>query len=290
MEKDKIYFSNTGLTSTSANHIANMAKEYVQTLQEELDNTSFVNGEIGLIGQQFSPTNKGVTSLGFVQANLDTIVKAHSLIAWIREAVKAKDNLMKENNHLSLKDWCDLTNKDYPELPDEQPHITEDDVLATWSVKDRNRYLALGAKVSTYGKFLHPNGTYSNARKELKKRVNEPVTYTESGRDTIIKKYEPSIEVSTVDNKLFELQGIWRKAQAELNGYKHKIQLAIDEDTNQKNNAYSVACSNYQHQMAALNAEFKAYKDKTNQELSQLKIVIPNDLKDIYETVVSLSR
>lgn len=290
MEKDKIFFGNEGLTSTSANYVANMAKEMCQTLQEELDNTSFVNGEIGLIGQQFSSTNKGVTSLSYMQTNLDTIVKAHSLIAWLREAIKAKENLMKENSRLSLKDWCALTNRDYPELPEEQSPITENDVLATWSVKDRNHYLELGAKVSTYGKFLHPDGRFSTARKELKKRLTEPVVYTESGRDTIIHRYSASISSNTVDNEFFRLQGEWRKAQAELNGFTHKIQLAIDEDTNQKNNSYSVACSDYQHQIAALNAEFKAYKDMTNQELSQLKIVIPNALKAIYETVVSLSK
>ena len=32
MQKDKIYFGENGLTSTSANHIANLAKEYYQTL------------------------------------------------------------------------------------------------------------------------------------------------------------------------------------------------------------------------------------------------------------------
>lgn len=37
MNKDKVYFSNEGLTSTSCSFIANQAKEYCQTVQEELD-------------------------------------------------------------------------------------------------------------------------------------------------------------------------------------------------------------------------------------------------------------
>ena len=38
MQKDKIYFGENGLTSTSANHIANLAKEYYQTLRNFLTN------------------------------------------------------------------------------------------------------------------------------------------------------------------------------------------------------------------------------------------------------------
>ena len=37
------------LTSTSANHIANMAKEYIQGTEIQLNNVSFLNVEVGLI-------------------------------------------------------------------------------------------------------------------------------------------------------------------------------------------------------------------------------------------------
>lgn len=290
MEKDKNYFGENGITSTSANFIANQAKEMVQTVEEELDGTSFLNGKIGLIGGTFSTTSKGVTSLDYMSADLDQIVKAHSLIAWLREALKAKVNLQKEIANKSLEDWCKETNREYPEAPQGEAVLTKDDVLATWSIKDRNRYLYLSAKVSTYGKFLHPNGTFSDARKRLKQRINNPIGHSGSGRDTIIKSYEPSISPEEVDKKFYELQGIWRKAQAELNGYEHKIQLVLDEDANKKNSTYSQACSDYQKKMSSLNAEFKAWKDITLQQIAALKIVIPKDLEDIYKTVTELSK
>lgn len=53
MEKDLIFFKKEGeegvaLTSTSANHIANLAKEYIQGVEMQLNNISFYNTEIAL--------------------------------------------------------------------------------------------------------------------------------------------------------------------------------------------------------------------------------------------------
>ena len=48
MQKDLVFFKKEGeegvaLTSTSANHIANMAKEYIQGMETQLNNVSFLN-------------------------------------------------------------------------------------------------------------------------------------------------------------------------------------------------------------------------------------------------------
>lgn len=290
MEKDNIYFSSEGLTSTSANFIANQAKEMVQSLQEKLDATNFLNEEIGLIGGKLTPTKKGVTSLTYMQEHLDKIVQAHSLIAWLREALKAKENLKKEVTSLTLENWAKQNDKVYPERPVEEEPITKDDILSTWTVKDRNHYLALEAKVSAYGKFLHPNGTFSKTRKALKEKENNPTSYQENGRDTIILTYTPSISPSEVDTEFFHLQSIWRKAQAELNAYEHKIQLLIDKDENEKNSKYSKDCAYYQRVIGTLTAEHKEWRTKETQKIASFKIIIPHDLETIYNEVVSLTK
>lgn len=290
MKKDEIYFGENGLTSTSANFVANQAKEYVQTLEEELKGTSFLDGQIGLVGGKSTSVCTGVRKLDYVVPDLDAIVQAHSLIAWLREALKAKQTLAQEVRNMNLEDWCKSVGKEFPVAVQLEPTITEDEILATWSIKERNAYLALGARVATYGKFIHPSGQFANARKELKKRVNEPVTYTESGRDTLIKSYKPSMTVKAVDDKFFEIQSIWRKAQAELNGYSHKIQQIIDEDSNKKYAVYTKAMEARAQAYNVLNAEFAAYKEAETQRISQLKIIIPNDLQSIYNLVNSLSK
>ena len=68
--ENKVFFGESGLTSTSANHVANLAKEFISTNENYLNNISFVNCEIGLIG-----TDKDQTySLG---VKIQTILTAY---------------------------------------------------------------------------------------------------------------------------------------------------------------------------------------------------------------------
>ena len=55
MQKDLVFFKKEGeegvaLTSTSANHIANLAKEYIQGVETQLNNVCFFNAEVSLVG------------------------------------------------------------------------------------------------------------------------------------------------------------------------------------------------------------------------------------------------
>lgn len=247
-----------------------------------------MDSSIALVGGEFTSTNKGETSLDGIDTYLKQITQSYSLIAWLREAIKAKENLSKEITKTTLEQWCIDNNKELPNMPKYENPITKDDILATWTVKDRNHYLTLSTKVSVYGKFIHPDGAYSKARKELKNKINNPVSYKESGRDTIIKKYSPSISPEKVDKEFFELQSEWRKTQAELNSYEHKIQLAIDEDTNKKNSKYAKEQTDYSNAIATLQAELRAWKDTAQQEIANLKIIVPDALRDIYNTVTNL--
>lgn len=42
--------------------------------------------------------------------------------------------------------------------------------------------------------------------------------------------------------------------------------------------------------MAKLEKDFTVYKDTEQKRISRLKIVIPNDLREIYETVAGLGK
>lgn len=276
---------NQGLTSTSANYLANKAKEYVENIKESLNNISFINSEIALIGSSYTPTNKGVTNLSFVDDYLEQITKAYSLIAWLREAIKEKNKRQEVVSQTSLEYWA---GDRYPKRPVEEDPLSEEEIVSGWSVKDRNNYFTLSTKVSVYGKYIHPTGAFSEARKELQKIAVKPVTYKEMGKDTIILRSAPSISPQEVENEFMKLQSEWRKAQAELNSYKHKIQQEIDKDTNDKNTAYELAYKEYNNKVSELAAEFKNRKAIMLQEIADLRIIIPNDLRDIYETILAL--
>lgn len=55
MQKDLVFFKKEGeegvaLTSTSANHIANLAKEYIQGVETQLNNICFFDVRVALVG------------------------------------------------------------------------------------------------------------------------------------------------------------------------------------------------------------------------------------------------
>lgn len=101
MKKDMIFFSTEGkgLTSTSANHIANLAKEMVREIETFVSGLTLYSTSVVLIGNDnVNIINEGDTAeaLDKVKTQLHTIAKANSLIAWLREAIKAKERLQKE--------------------------------------------------------------------------------------------------------------------------------------------------------------------------------------------------
>ena len=92
------FFGTEGLTSTSANHISNLAKEYSQSLEAELNATSFVEQSIAIVGSMDKTvSDKGTPEiLDNCSNHIDNIVAAKALIAWLREGIKMKEKYSKD--------------------------------------------------------------------------------------------------------------------------------------------------------------------------------------------------
>jgi hypothetical protein len=293
MQKDYIYFSENGLTSTSANHIANLAKEYYQTLTMKLENIKFYDEKISLISSSDSKLLRGgitLSTLEEIKSDLYKIADAKSLIAWLREAIKAKDNLLKELKSISLAKWCTENNIDYPEIPEMEDIMTEDEYLSTLSVKERNRFFFLQTICSVLGQYIHPNGTYSHERKSLKNKMQNPNSLSGTGRDAILYSYTPTISLDSVDELFFELQAKHREFQAELNGMLHKMQQAIDADEVAKRAEHTAKMNEYGAFIEKYNAEYRKSLKEKEMEISKLKIIIPNSLTEIYDKVSALGK
>lgn len=293
MKKDLIYFSENGLTSTSANHIANLAKEYYQTLEMKLDNIKFYDEKISLISSSDSKLLRGgitPSTLEEIKSDLYKIADAKSLIAWLREAIKAKDNLLKEVKYLSFGDWCKQNNVECPEMPEMAEILTEDEYLSTLSVKERNRYFQLQTICSVIGQYIHPKGTYSRARKDLKNKMQNPNSLSGSGRDAILYSYTPTITLVSADALFFDLQAKHREFQAELNGMLHKMQQAIDADEVAKRAEHTAKMNECGALIRKYNAEYRKSLKEKEIEISKLKIIIPNSLSEIYNTISELGK
>ena len=299
MTKDLVFFKKEGeegvaLTSTSANHIANLAKEYIQGVETHLNNICFFNAEVALVGSVggASIIQTGETSevLNNLQSLLEGVAQAKSLIAWLREGIKAKESLMKDLQTTSLEDWCKENGMVKPETPNYGHVLTEAEYYASLPIKERNRYYQLETEAAVLGKYIHPDGHLSDSRKELKDKLQHPHRVDGKGRDTLIYTYTPTVDVAEVDNVFFELQKKHRGIQAQLNAMKHSCEQAINESTNKVNTEYMAASQKYQAELKDVLGAFKTWKDGKSQEYSKLKIVVPNSLLGIYHAIISLGK
>lgn len=299
MQKDLVFFKKEGeegvaLTSTSANHIANLAKEYIQGVETQLNNICFFNAEVALVGNVggASTIQTGVLpeALGNLQSMLEGVVQAKSLIAWLREAIKAKENLMKGLQTVSLEDWCKENGIVKPETPNYGHILTEVEYYASLPIKERNRYYQLETEAAVFGKYIHPDGHLSDARKELEDKLQHPHKVDGKGRDALIYTYTPTVVVAEVDNVFFELQKKHREVQAQLNAMKYSCEQAINESINKVNTEYMTASQKCQAELKDVLGAFKTWKDEKSQKYSKLKIVVPNSLLGIYNTINSLGK
>lgn len=290
-----IFFSTEGkgLTSTSANHIANLAKEMVRETDASLEGLTFYSTSVALIGNDSVNTlREGDTSetLGKIKAQLHTIAKANSLIAWLREAIKAKERLLKEVDDLTLNDFMKLQGIKKPDMPTRGTALTEDEYYASLSVDERNRFYSLEALASVLGKAVHPAGVIANAREQLNERLKNPKTIEGKGRDALLFFYTPTVKTSQVDEVYFAVQKEFREVQASLNAIKYDCLKAVKESEIEVQTKYADDYAKYQAEITRIQNEMSTYEKKRTREIGSFKIRIPDSLADIYERVTHLGK
>lgn len=286
----RVFFGEHGLTSTSANHIANMAKEHVQNLDTWLKGVNFCSETICIIYSDATHVVKN----GWSKEELDNVVGAlnqislsHALIAWLREAIKAKQNIQCAIDDLGVDELAEMLGIEVPQKPTREPNMTEEEAN-TQSVKERNEYLTLKAKAAVLGKFAHEDGAFNKARRELSNIEVCPNKIKGEGQNMTITHYQPSVSYAEVDSVFFEIQKEHRQVQAQINGYLHKIETLMEDDKREKGSRYFKRLSEYQQEMQIIDAKTEELRMRLSKEASELKIIIPNNLRGIYEIVNSL--
>ena len=282
MEKYKSpFFGTEGLTSTSANHIANIAKEYYQSLEAELEATNFVKEEISIVGSlERTEVNKGTPDiLSVVDDYLNKITAAKALIAWLREAIKLKNQWDKELNNYVSDEYAKL------EHPIYVSKVTDLDVLGTWDIKDRERYLTLETECAVIGGYIHPSGSYSKSKKNLFDKLTKPVETSLQGRDTIIKYYTGVVSKEDVETKFFELQKRHRSVQAELNSLKTRLENEVREENDRVSRDYMNALDEYKIKRDKLAESDKLYVQEERKKIEKLRIIIPPHHMEIYNII-----
>jgi len=289
--ENKVFFAidkGVGITQTSANHIANIAKEMAQKLREEIGNLNLVTSKVELLSGTGEPKilkqEMDVERFSLLMTTVLKIGQYDSLIAWLREAIKAKENELKYIDHLSFEAWAKLTETTLPVCPSKTDFggTTFEEQLGLLSIKERNNYLYLETQCAVIGKLIHPDGALSNARKEYQKRLTEQNTIGGSGRDAVITTYTTSIPSEDVEKVFFDLQNTHREYQATLNKMKFDIEQEEYRINTERDDVYNKAYVAYN---AAFKESFNAYttfKDVQRNEIGKLKIVIPEALANLF--------
>lgn len=288
MEYKSIYLDEKGITSTSANFLANLAKEVIRDLEQKLRKLKLYDTHVELISGEKKTLQKLNIELDMLEPMLNKISSMYAFCAWIREAIKAKEALTEKANNYSIFDY----GRDYgvriPERPDNPKEVTVQDIIDEMSIKERNRYLTIETFAATFGKYIHPDGRIAEAREEFHDRIAEPTYIQGSGRDMVIYTFDSTNTVDDVENTFIKLQGEQRKYEKQLNTLKFKIKEEVNRRNSRAQSEFQVAYNEFRTQYAIVNAEAEKEKIRLQEEVSQLRICIPDDLKETYAFLETL--
>lgn len=287
MKQDYIFFGEEGITSTSANFIANNAKEAYKPLEKKLENLRFYSEKIGTVSTPDTQTLKnGTKDLGFIEEYIKRIGNMNALIAWLREAIKAKDRLIKEVAASTYADY----GIEVPVEPKMEASISSDEYISTWNIKKRFRYYYVKAMCSTYGDHIHPGDAIAQAREWLIDKMENPAFLSTNDYSAILHTFTPTVSLEEVDSKYMELQQTYREYQAELNSYNHEVQTAVENDALEKSAKYDREYAEYTAQVKKTEAALEKAKREARVGIYNLKIIIPDALKSSYEEISRLGK
>lgn len=295
---NNVFFENGFLTSTEAQNICNIAKEAVTNEHERLSAVSFYDTEIASIisPEAFIKTKISPNDISWISESLDKIGRYNALNAWLKEAIKAKEEAMDE------VDIMDVTTLDFYEdyVKPEEPTVCydsfdEEQVMSEWSADKLNRYYTLNSEAAVIGKYIHDSGAIAKARKDLVNKMANPSTVSGQGRETIVYKYIPSVDTEVVEGIYMSLLAKHRKLNAELNSLKAEIKETINKKNieasiafRDKHTEWEYKISEYYSLVKQRDAKINEYKISEKERISKLKINVPSSLMDTYKEIKAL--
>ena len=147
--KHKVFFDKHGLSITEANHKANLLSELATAIEAEFKSTGAYKEELIFDGGDIIQLNT------FKKIELENQATKegdlYALSAWLREAVKAKTQILDDIKSMSYISFLE-DNEEYPDFKELKPvqkrvelpiYITEDDVIGKFTIAERAKYLAL---------------------------------------------------------------------------------------------------------------------------------------------------
>lgn len=294
---NNVFFKDGFLTSTEAQNICNVANEVIARLAESINSVQFYNTSITSIVSSDNEVcaGRGTTDIAWIQDAIIKIGQYNSLIAWLKEAIKNKEEALEELSNTHIQDWSEYKDYPAPKSPSRKASVTKEDVIRNLEATELNKYFTLQSKAAAIGKFIHEGGSVSKAKIMLGKVIAEPNKISGTGRDTVVYKYTPSVNVDDVDNMFLSLMFEHRNLNAQLNFIKAKAieeantQNIVNEQEYQKaRTAYSKEYNDWLDKIEDLQSRFNQYIITEKEKISKLKINVPDSLMETYKSIKAL--
>lgn len=284
----KKYFAEKGLTSTSANYLANVGQEAIARDKATLDNLRWYSETMVLLssGKEVPMVNGNTPSLDGIKFIINEISEINAFCAWIREAIKVKEVL--EGEFPNFDEW--KADKETVSAPARPQSFSTADIVAEFNVKQLNEYLTLEAYAATLGKLIHQGGSISAARKQLHNVLETPNSVEKMDNDVVITRYTPILEVEEVDNWYMQLQNKYREVERQLNQIKYQIKEEVATRNRDAQTQYNTELRKYNAEQEQLFAEYRTEKEAYCNEIAKLKIVVPQDLEKTFNYLQSLGK
>lgn len=279
-----------GITSTSANYLANLSQEVMAEKHTALENTNFLNSKIISPlcpdGMDYEVANYDLDNMA---DNIREIGNLNAFCGWMREGIHAKEEALNKINAVTFEEWAKDKNIEIPESP-KLEQKTADDFKNELSMGDRLTYLRAEAIASAFGKMIHQDCPISVARQNLVYHKTNPIKRQGTGRDLIVYKYTCDVDSALVDDVFMKLQNEQREYEKQVNHYKGLLNNRVNEYKADSSRMHAAELNVYQTKMDALHSEFNAFIAEERERVNQMKVTVPDALMDTYKYLNNLGK
>lgn len=282
------FLGTKGLTSAEANYTANIVKELCDRIKGDIDRMSMFKADIHFDGN-IKPYNK-VHIVDNLQEKCKEIGGLFALSAWLREGIKAKDNLVRDIGG-------DNFETEFPEAPQMEKAefpMTMEQIKNALPIDELAEYLMYEAKAAHIGKMIHEGGRFGKWFEELKNQ--QCVQIHPQNKDYIV-YFEPCVDEKDLEKTYFELQKDYREAEQKVNYYKAKINSLLAEENQKIQNRnqerqrkYSNDIAEYRSKEAELYREIEIKRAEELKKVVDLRIIIPHSLQSTLDYVQTFSK
>lgn len=309
----KIFFGDKGLSITEANHKANLLKELAKGISAQFELTAGYHGIIQFDGNKIDADNFTDMDLEG-QAKLEGDI--YSLTAWLREAIKAKNELLQSikimpgallliDDEKTPDNWTEIRPQ-LKQVPMYTP-FTLEDALGGLSIPERTDYITIEAKAAHLGKKIHPGGVIHEIRTALQQKRISTFTNMPNGQGmkAYVVQWEALYDLGVIDTLFFRLQSEYRSYEEKLNYLKAQLQNTTTNTNAELQQKYTNAVEAMQVEYKAKSEEWSKGYNKSIMEITKfnsqmeerrlqltrhiaaLKVVIPNALQSLVDKLNS---